>query len=392
MALSSDEVRRLARLLDEALELPADLLESWIQALPAREQPLIPHLRQMMSGAATNSRPMPLLPRQGLESGEASGGDHRARGAPVIEPGDRIGPYRAIRVIGRGRAGTVWLGERADGLSRRQVAIKLPHLHGNGGSRLGERLARLRQIGTVLEHPNIAGLLDAGFDESAGGAFLVMELVQGHGILAHGRERRLRGAQRLRLMLQVCTAVAHAHRHLVVHGGIRPSKLVVDGGLAKVLDFGTAQLRGTDEGMASSSDADDDGYSAPEQRSGGALSAATDIYALGVVAHELLTGELPRPARDGAREPAARLPADLRAVLAMAMRADPDERYSSADRFADDLQRVLDHRPVAAAPAGIGHRARLFARRQRGPLLVVAALSALALAAAFWGGRMPGGV
>jgi predicted negative regulator of RcsB-dependent stress response len=371
MALSPDQIRALSHLLDQALDLPLAERQAWMAALPAQMQPLLPQLQAMLasdSAAAPGGPDLSQLPRlHGLQI---------EPGAPDALAGELVGPYRLLRELGRGGMGSVWLAERADGIFERQVALKLPRL--SRSPRLAERMARERQIGARLEHPHIARLYDAGID-AAGRPYLVMERVQGTGLLEYAQLQRLGIAQRIGLMLQVCAAVAHAHTLLVVHRDLKPSNLMVgDDGNVKLLDFGIAKLLDADEGlMASGSDESQrthtPRYAAPEQLRGEPVTTATDIYSLGVVLHELLTAHLPAPDVDTGLDP------DLAAVLRRAMRHVPAERYSSVERLVDDLQRVLQHRPVQAEPTRPSHRLRLFVRRHRLPLAVATCVGLLGL-------------
>ncbi|WP_088284399.1 serine/threonine-protein kinase [Ideonella sp. A 288] len=363
MPLTADQIRDLSRLLDEALALPVDEREAWLAALPAARQALVEPLRRMLaqSGADTEGSLLATLPQ--LDGLAADAGDSTP--AEAAE-GERVGPYRLRQVIGRGGMGAVWLADRVDGIFEREVAVKMPRLSRHPG--LADRMARERQIGALLEHPHIARLYDAGID-ALGRPYLVMERVQGVNLIAHCDREGLDLRQRLGLMLQTCAALAHAHRLLVVHRDIKPSNLLVDhGGQVKLLDFGIARLLDIDGPMTNSLS---DGsqrthtprYAAPEQRQGDPVSTAADIYSLGVVLHEMLTGTLPDAPADQLKAGRAGLDRDLRAVLRRALRDNPDERYSSVERLGDDLRRVLSGHPVTAEPAAPWHRAALFARR-----------------------------
>jgi serine/threonine-protein kinase len=360
MPLSPADISALSRLLDEMLGVPMPQRAAWLAALPGEHEHLRPHLEHALSegGDAPADVPLDALPR--LPGFDDEGGE--------AMPGERVGPYRLLSEIGRGGMGSVWLAERADGMYAREVALKLPRL--SRSPRLAERMARERQIGALLEHPHIARLYDAGIDES-GRPYLVMERVVGTGLREHCAQRHLGIEQRLALMLQVCAAVAHAHRHLVIHRDIKPSNLLVNTeGDVKLLDFGIAKLLDADapEGATASDGAQHThtpGYAAPEQLRGGPVSTSTDLYSLGVVLHELLADALPDTSPADGAEPSALLPADLRAVLSKTLRTAPGERYTSVERLADELRRVLSSYPVLARPAGVARRLQLFARRHR---------------------------
>jgi serine/threonine-protein kinase len=313
--------------------------------------------------------------------------------------GQRVGPYVLERELGRGGMGVVWLAARADGAYERRVALKLPHTHLLTGA-LRQRFARERDILARLSHPHIAQLYDAGV-AADGQPYLALEQVEGTPITRYCLERSLPIAARLDLAEQVLDAVRYAHARLVVHRDLKPSNiLVTPEGQVKLLDFGIAKLL----------DADDQGeltriagravtpeYCAPEQLHGGTITTAVDVYALGVVLYELLTGVRPldRLARgrvrgaseaggdaplastrasdahaksvglDGARTLRKRLAGDLDAVLAKAVEEDAARRYASAEAFADDLARYRRLEPVLARRVGYAARAFKFARRHR---------------------------
>jgi serine/threonine-protein kinase len=335
--------------------------------------------------------------------------------AAADRPGDDVGPYRLLRELGAGGMATVWLAERADGVLQRQVALKLPHRAGVPG--LAQRMARERDILAALAHPHIARLYDAG-TTATGRPWLAMELVSGVPIDQHARERRLAVPQRLRLFLQVAQAVAHAHAQLVVHLDLKPANiLVTPEGAVRLLDFGVARLLA--EGPQASHLTRSAvrllslAYAAPEQVAEQPVTVATDVYALGVVLYELLTGTHPyrhdgqsqaaleeailtapvprassRMARD--RALARRLRGDIDAVLDKALQKDPAQRYASVESFAADLQRHLDGEPVLAQAPSRRYRALKFVQRN-GPLVLVSGTVALSLlgglGAALWQGQ-----
>ncbi len=312
---------------------------------------------------------------------------------PVVAgaPGTRCGPYELVELIGRGGMGSVWRARRVDGQFDSEVAIKLL-----GGALLDAGAARrFRREGEILaklQHPNIGALRDAGITAD-GQPYLVLELVHGAPIDAWVDERGRDPDFVVRLVLQVLAAVAHAHARLVVHRDLKPSNILVDAtGRARLLDFGIAKLITDDSGGAVATAITRAGgrlltprYAAPEQMRGGDVSTATDVYALGVLLCELLTGQLPyRLSGDSMRAletailddpPIAPseladasdrrrlLRGDLDTIVLKALRKEPEARYATVDALADDLQRWLNGHPVSARPASAGYRLRRFMRR-----------------------------
>ena len=340
--------------------------------------------------------------------------------AADAEPGreaGNVGPWRLIRELGSGGMGQVWLAERTDLLQGRQVALKLPHLSGGAWRRSGlaERLAREREILATLEHPNIAQLYDAGITP-AGQPWLALEYVAGERIDSFCRARALPVAERLKLFLQVASAVAHAHAQLVVHRDLKPANILVTDRAGvfevKLLDFGIAKLLQDDahgSGGAESALTRDAGrpltpdYASPEQILGQPIGTASDIYSLGLLLFELLAGVHPRRAaasgpaapgdafeRGDVPRPSALAPAgwrrplrgDLDTIVLRALKQAPAERYATVPALAEDVQRHLDHRPVLARPDAWAYRAVRFVRRHRGAVATGGAVTAALLAGA----------
>jgi non-specific serine/threonine protein kinase/serine/threonine-protein kinase len=325
--------------------------------------------------------------------------------------GRRIGPYEVEGELGRGGMGVVLRAVRADDTYRKSVAIKLVPEAGLSDS-ARRRFLEERQILAHLDHPNIARLLDGGETE-AGLPYLVMELVDGVRIDRYCDERHLSVPQRLELFIEVAAAVHHAHRNLVVHRDLKPPNILVTAdGVPKLLDFGIARLRHPEQ-VATVTDvrALTPEYASPEQAKGEALTIATDVYSLGVVLYELLTGHRPyrlkgesaphilaavaeqeaeapsaavtRPEtrnESGRTEPVdperigrarglsvsalrKRLRGDLDTILLKSLRKEPSARYLSAEAFADDVRRYLDGKPVRARRPTISYRAAKFVKR-----------------------------
>lgn len=296
------------------------------------------------------------------------------------------GPYRLIRLLGRGGMGSVHLAQRTDGEVEQQVAVKLLRL-GRDEPAFRERFLRERQILATLSHPGIARLLDAGHTDE-GQPYLALDYVDGVPIDEYCCGLTM--PAKLRLFLLVCDGVAYAHRNLIVHRDLKPSNILVDrSGQPKLLDFGIAKI------LDESRDQTQTGermltpeYASPEQVRGIAQTTATDVYSLGALLYRLLTGHSPHnfegrsgqelsaaiciqePARASRVNP--EIPRDLDFILAKALRKEPDERYSSVDAMADDLRAFLDVRPVRARSGNAWYRTRMFVRRYRIPVAAAA--------------------
>ena len=325
----------------------------------------------------------------------------------VESAGDLIGPYRVIREIGRGGMGRVFLASRADGQFEQQVALKLVR-SGPYGSEILNRFLRERQILARLQHPNIARLLDGGVT-SDGRPYFAMEYVDGQPITTYCTTHRLDVPRRLDLFTAVGDAVQYAHQNLVVHRDLKPSNtLVTAEGQVKLLDFGIAKvLHQEDDGPHDhtltrlGSGPMTPEYASPEQVRGEPVTTATDVYALGALAYELLTGrgphtltrltaaevervitqrEVDRPSHavgrgrhdgedDGAAARAQRLKlrrqlkGDLDTILLKALQKDPARRYASAGAFVDDIRRYQRGLPIAARRDSFGYRTGKFVRR-----------------------------
>ncbi|MFN8176922.1 MAG: serine/threonine-protein kinase [bacterium] len=321
--------------------------------------------------------------------------------------GDRLGPWRLLRRLGEGGMGEVWLGERADGQFEQRVAVKLVR-HGYHAAEMISRFSRERRILARLEHPNIARLLDGGVAPD-GRPYLVMEYVDGAPITRWCAARGLDVRARVALFLTVCDAVSFAHARLVVHRDLKPANILVgEDGRPKLLDFGIAKLLESDpdEDEAAATRPIDrvltPEHAAPEQLRGEAVSAATDVWGLGVLLYELLTGERPYrfPTRSpteierilaerNAPPPSAAVAAgslrktlrgDLDAVALSALRKSVAERYPSARELAEDLECWLHGRPVHAVRPSFAYRARKFVRRHLVPVVSGVALATLLVA------------
>jgi eukaryotic-like serine/threonine-protein kinase len=316
-------------------------------------------------------------------------------------PSRRVGPYQIVREIGRGGMGAVYLAERVDGQYEQRVALKLIK-RGMDTAQVLARFRAERQILASLDHPNIARLLEGGSTDQ-GVPFFAMEYIEGEPIDGYAGRRGLSVEDRLQLFLQVCGAVAYAHQHLVVHRDIKPLNiLVTPDGTPKLLDFGIAKVLQQDAEETSTVTGMrllTPEYASPEQVEGRHATTVSDVYSLGVVLYELLTGRLPyrfrsrapidvveavrttdpeRPSAVGGSEKLRRrLRGDLDTILLMALRKEPERRYPSVERLAADVRRHLDGLPVRARPDTFGYRAGKFVRRNRVPVAagVVVALA-----------------
>lgn len=306
----------------------------------------------------------------------------------------RIGPYRIRGVLGEGGMGLVLEGVRDDGTYTQPVAIK--RLRGFAGEAARTRLLRERQLLAHLDHPHIARLLDGGTD-TEGEPYLVMQRIEGRTLMRWARETRADLRTRVLVFAKVCRAVQHAHRHLVLHRDLKPDNIMVrEDGEPVLLDFGIARLFDTEE--ATVTRAMTPAYASPEQLQGRAASTASDVFSLGIVLHELLTGrlpvrshgadgaplELPLASRsldeadetaDAAAVRASTLRGDLDRIVRRAVRLAPGERYGSAEELAEDLTAWREGRPVRASELGWAYVIGKFVVRHR----VAVGLAAVAM-------------
>ena len=326
----------------------------------------------------------------------------------ATQAGTRIGPYLILREIGHGGMGAVYLAERDDEHYRQQVAIKLIK-PGVGGEAVRKRFRNEMQILADLNHPNVARLLDGG--ETADGVpYLVMEYVEGRPLDAFCEEQQLAIEDRLQLFATVCTAVQYAHQHLVIHRDIKPSNILVTSeGLPKLVDFGIAKLLDQDRANVTATALPfmTPDYASPEQVRGEAVTTATDIYSLGVVLFELLTGCRPYRLKTGVSHEIARaicdeepqrpstrqkrLHSDLDNIVLMAMRKEPQRRYPTAEQFAEDIRRHLRGLPVRARADTFGYRAGKFIRRHKFGVAAAAVITLtllIGIVATLWQARV----
>ena len=408
---------RASRHLDRVLDLPPQERAACIATLRGEDpeaaadvEALLAEHHLLSAEGFLDSRPTIRVPEE----------------APQLA-GVKIGAYTLVSSIGHGGMGTVWSAVRSDGRFQGRAALKLLNaaLVGRSGE---ERFKREGTILARLTHPNIARLIDAGVTET-GQPYLVLEQVDGQHINRYCDERKLGIEDRIRLFLDVQSAVAHAHANLIVHRDLKPSNVLVTAdGQVKLLDFGIAKLLGTDDhpSAASTMLTAEGGhvltpkYAAPEQVTGGRVTTATDVYSLGVLLFELLCGVHPTgldkgtpaefvkavaqteplrlstavtstmdPAR--AEELASNrattldrlrreLSGDLETIVGKALKHDPEERYASLSEFANDLRRFLNSQPIGARPDTLGYRAAKFLRRHRSTVAVAAGVASMVIA------------
>jgi predicted Ser/Thr protein kinase len=334
--------------------------------------------------------------------------------ADSLSPDTRIGAYRLVGLIGRGGMGEVYRAERADGQYSQAVALKLIRRE------LAHQTARFqveRQTLARLDHPGIAHLLDGGVADD-GRPFMVMELVEGSNLIDWCREHHSDLDERLTLFLAVCAALEYAHRNLVVHRDLKPDNVIVTAdGTVKLLDFGIAKLLGAADAGAQTQHAPmTPGYAAPEQLLQGSITTATDVYALGMLLFELLTGQQPwnlrelslaagidKAVREVPRSPSAvaesvsdppiparLLQGDLDAIVAKALRKEPERRYGSVAALRVDVERSRQHHPVEAREGARLYAAGRFLRRHRAlaaSILLTGAVLLAGIATTLWQAR-----
>jgi non-specific serine/threonine protein kinase/serine/threonine-protein kinase len=361
---------RVEALLDGALERPAAERRGWLIEACSDEPELLAEAISLLDAMDRSS---------GFLEAQAS-----ADAAGHQLAGQTRGGWRLLRMIGHGGSGEVWLAERADERFDQRVAIKLLRQLSPGAV---QRFEREQALLARLEHPGIARLMDAGSGDD-GQPYMVMEFIEGDSLIAHCERVGLGLTARLGLFEQVCEAVAHAHRHLIVHCDLKPANILVrtDGRVA-LLDFGISRLLDLD---SSSPDTVTlrltPQYAAPEQLAGGEQSTLTDVYALGLLLHELLSGRSPWGALTGRAgvavlqralagpppAPSAQADAvawarslrgDLDAIVGKALRPEPTARYSSVEALLEDIRRYRLRLPVRARGAATLYRIRRGLRR-----------------------------
>ena len=416
MPLSSKQMAQMSALLDQALDLEPAARRRWLQELPPEFQEFETALRLALFPEQTqraDAGAMATLPKIG------AGDANRARSD--LQAGDLVGPYRLMRLLGSGGMAEVWLAQRADGAFQREVAVKVPMLS-RARQDLTGRFARECDILARLEHPNIARLYETGVS-AKGLPYLAMEYVAGEPLTVWCDRHQLGLCERLRLFLQVLDAVQYAHGHRIIHRDIKPANiLVTQPGQVRLLDFGVAKLLDHQQdrieltqiyGQALTPD-----YACPELVRGDPIDAAADLYSLGVVLYELLSGRRPyqlkgqtspwlleraivsaqveRPSTQIGPEAVAdrsttqqklvrHLRGDLDAIVLKALAKAPEDRYRAASALADELRRYLGGEPVDA-------RRDRFGRRLGRQVLRYCAKATLVLAGALVGAALACGL
>lgn len=404
LALSAEQRLRADELLDVLLDLPADERAAYLTR-HRTDDPVVLHEVESLLKATQKLGTFLATPAR-LAGGELPG--------EPMAPATRVGAWQITRHIGRGGMGVVYEALRAEGDFSQRAAIKL--LRHEAIAEL-ERFHAERQILARLEHPGIARLYDGGITPD-GRPYMVMELITGEPITDYCARTHATLQQRMRLFSQVCEAVAYAHRNLVVHRDLKPANiLVTSDGQIKLLDFGVAKLIACDDKLTRTLGAPlTPASAAPEQLLGGAITTATDVYTLGLLLFELLTGTrpwapagepiahamrvvlerpAPAPSAVAATLPDAPLPArllrgDFDAIVSKALRKEPAHRYETVDALKVDVERAVSGEAVAARAGARMYQFVRFLRRYRWGAIAVAAIVlslATGLGAAAWQAR-----
>ena len=398
-AMTPEQWQRLKALFGEALELGGDQRRAFIDKSCGADAQLRSELEGLLRSSETGDAFLATPTVERPEQDRPALALPAAGGPPAV-----IGAYTLVRELGHGGMGTVFLGERTDRAFEKKVAIKVIR-RGMDSEFVVDRFRTERRILASLQHPNIAALLDGGQTE-AGLPYFVLEYVEGEPIDRACELRGLSVRQRLELFLQVCSAVQHAHANLVVHRDLKPGNvLVTKEGAPKLLDFGLARLLDPQAASAEQTAAPfrflTPAYASPEQIQGRPITTSTDVYSLGVILYQLLTGQRPHGApessftelsravcEDQPRPPSEvvprgelkrRLAGDLDTIVLKALRKEPERRYRTVEQLASDLRLHLEGRPITARPSSALYSlGKLVARNKLGTALVAAVVVLLA--------------
>ena len=396
--MTSEEFQQLRKTFEELLASTTEQRASLIQELSLRDPVQAAELTRMLAAHASRAS---LLDRTTTAPAATIPMDSEFRGTVGFGPfrqDSQLGSYRLVRELGRGGMGVVYEAVRADGSFQKQVAIKILRHDRIDGLFLG-RFHQERQILAQLNHPHIAAIMDGG-ETTDGDPYFVMEYVAGVPITAYCEAHGLTIDQKLELFLQICEAVRHAHRNLTVHRDLKPGNiLVTSAGAVKLLDFGIAKLLQRDEDQTSEPTAAilTPEYASPEQIRREPITTATDVFALGILLYEMLSGahpfrakgslpheamraiceDDPAPMSQVAQRAAKQLRGELDTIVLTALRKQPLWRYPSVEQLADDIGRYRRGWPVLAKGDGIAYRFRKFARRQWLPLTAAAVVMLL---------------
>jgi eukaryotic-like serine/threonine-protein kinase len=369
--LVTDHQRRVRELFDAALDQPAGLRHQFLAEACHGDQQLLETVGRLLRAKERSDGV--------LDTPVA----HRREAAPSpAAPGSFIGPYKILQELGGGGMGIVYQAIRADEVFQRVCAIKVIRPDLSTG-RLLDRFRQERQILARLDHPNIARIVDGGSTKDSL-PYFVMDFVDGPSIGNFCSEHGLGIRARLALFQQVCAAVQYLHQSGVIHGDLKPPNILVgNDGAVKLVDFGIASALSNAQGQQRDSALSlmTPGYASPEQMRGQPLTPASDVYSLGVILYELLTGNQPYPAANRSRseilnaiatqDPSApstktvgqihaELQGDLDRIVLYALHREPGHRYRSAAELSSDIGRYLDHRPVAASNGSLLYKTRKF--------------------------------
>lgn len=374
--------RRAEDLFHQALELPTETRAEWVKRSSADDEELCRLVLDMLVTDAEDTAQWIGAAIRGAAS------DLEAKHV-VAESLQRLGPYKIVREIGAGGMSRVYLASRADDQYEKQVAVKLIDPEQAVSH---ERFFRERQILANLDHPYIARLMDGGTTVD-GRPYLILDYVEGQPITEYCTTHKLSIADRCRLFLKVCEAVAYAHQNFVIHRDLKPANiLVTEGGMPKLLDFGVAKLMdsadlSSNQTTRTSQMMMTPEYASPEQLQGTVVTTASDVYSLGTILYEMLCGERAHQfASNSAHEfvrvicdtqiPAPSrfvqdIPSDLDNIVQRALEKNPRRRYASVEQFAEDVDRYLNHMPVQARGGSFGYYFARFLQRNWIPVAAV---------------------